>query len=321
VGANEQQIETASGSASWAVTGGTGLVGRALLSTLVGAKVSALYRSRPGDAAANWVQGDLEDERALAELCRGANVVVHAAGLTAGSERALHRVNTLGAAKMASAARKAGAKRFVLISSQAAREPQLSPYARSKALGEAAVLRGAGDMPVSIIRPPAVLGQDDAAMKPLLGALGKGFLPVPGTKGHRASRLSLITARDLAQTILRVAAEPPRGPIEPATVASFGWQELAHAASTLSGRKVRLVPVPRLLLRTLGAAAGAFRRADLAGGVMSYGKAAEMLHRDWSAEHPLSPGADLADVLSPFIASSAASAPSRSVLRSERPQV
>ena len=301
----------------WAVTGTTGLVGRALLRRLADApiteiaEVAALYRRAPGAEAVRWTRGALDDEASLARLASGADVVVHVAGLTAGAPAALHAVNVEGAAAAARAAREAGAARFVHVSSLAARAPHLSPYARSKARSEAAVRDAAGPMPVRIVRPPAVIGPDDPATAPLLRALRHGVLPVPGGVGWRERRLSLVTADDLAEVLLRVAgrSEGPAetlAPITPATVPSFGWADLAEAGGA------RALPLPPALLRLVGRSADAARRLGLAGGVFGLGKARELLHDDWSVtETTEDPAAALAAVLRTYLPADAPTPPSR----------
>ncbi|HEX7761481.1 MAG TPA: NAD-dependent epimerase/dehydratase family protein, partial [Caulobacteraceae bacterium] len=71
-----------------AVTGATGFLGRRLVSDLVrrGWRVRGLSRREPepglwGDAQPQIERGDLDDADALARLARGAEVVIHAAGL------------------------------------------------------------------------------------------------------------------------------------------------------------------------------------------------------------------------------------------------
>ena len=67
-----------------AVTGATGFVGQALLDRAVeeGAEVRALARrtQEPRDGL-EWIAGDLENKAALHELMRGAEAVIHVAGV------------------------------------------------------------------------------------------------------------------------------------------------------------------------------------------------------------------------------------------------
>ena len=136
-----------------AVTGGTGFVGRSLLPILVkqGYRVRALTRTPREDPDIEWVQGDLASVQALERLADGADTFIHLAGLTKASHiRKLLKANSEGAANAASAARGANARRFVLVSSIAAREPQLSDYAYSKRAGERAVSAASGGMELVI---------------------------------------------------------------------------------------------------------------------------------------------------------------------------
>ena len=123
------------------LTGATGFVGRHVLRALLagGWRVRALVRDparlrlptgTPEDAV-EVVLGDLADDAALARLMEGAEAVVHLAGLVAAArEIDFYAVNAEGARRLAQAAARAGVRRFVHVSSLAAREPELSPYAR-----------------------------------------------------------------------------------------------------------------------------------------------------------------------------------------------
>ncbi|MEM9837620.1 MAG: NAD-dependent epimerase/dehydratase family protein [Pseudomonadota bacterium] len=294
-------MDSQPGLTTWAITGSTGLVGRALLDALLDKDIRALYRKSRGSQAVHWIQGDLDSEQALAELCDGRDVVVHVAGLTAGNKEALHNVNVAGTARLAKVAREAGVQHFVLISSQAAREEHLSNYAQSKAEGERAALHAAGEMKVSIIRPPAVLGADDPAMQPILQALKFGLLPVPGVRHWRERRLSLVTADQLARDIIDVAKSGADQPFEPATVASFSWNDLAKAAGEQLGKNIATIPVPSAALYGIGALADGLRALGWVGGVFGRGKAAEMLHHDWSVHTDTASQIKLAQALAPFL--------------------
>ena len=120
-----------------AVTGATGFVGSHLLAALArhGWTLRLLVRRwspLPSLAgiAAEIVWGDLADEPALRQLVAGVDAVIHAAGLIKARRVGdFQTVNRDGTARLAAVA--AGLP-FLLLSSLAAREPQLSPYAASK---------------------------------------------------------------------------------------------------------------------------------------------------------------------------------------------
>lgn len=272
-----------------ALTGGTGFVGSHLLTGLLadGHAVRALTRrpsaalDRPGVVP---VPGALADGASLERLVAGAGTVIHVAGLIQAPSRAAFRAaNAEASGALAAAARAAGCKHFVLVSSLAAREPDISPYAESKALGEAMVREAAGPMPVAIVRPPAVWGPGDRATLPLLQGLARGWLLAPGPA---AARFSLIHVTDLAHLLRRLAATEaalPTTALEPddGRAGGYGWRDLARLAEPVVGRKVRVVPVRRALL-ALVAGIGE-RLAGLTGKppLLTRDKVAELVHPDW----------------------------------------
>ena len=115
-----------------AVTGGTGFVGSHLLRLALaeGYDVRALTRGwKPPEDEIVWVDGALDRPETLVKACSGADAVIHLAGaINARSRAEFEAVNAGGTANMIDAARKAGVRRFVHISSLAAREPELSGY-------------------------------------------------------------------------------------------------------------------------------------------------------------------------------------------------
>ena len=285
------------------MTGGTGLVGGALLRAADG-PVRALCRSAPpkGLKAVTWVRGDLSDCAALAALCEGADVLVHVAGATAAaSDAGFHAVNVAGTARAVAAARAAGVRRVVLVSSQAAGVPSLSRYAASKTMGEAAARRAAGPgVEVCVVRPPAVFGPGDEATRPILTALSRGVLPVPGGRGWRERRFALVTAADLADELLRVARCGADGVLAPASYPALSWADLAGAAGEVTGREVRLVPVPLALLRAAGHGVDLAARIARRPAVFGAGKAREMAC-DWRVAGSGLANQSLSEALGPLL--------------------
>src|SRR5262245_24206834 len=135
-----------------ALTGATGFIGRHLANHLRtrGFTVRALTRRpQPHLEGLAWIPGDLSDLAALARLLDGASFVVHCAGVVRGaSVDDFDRVNAAGTANLIAAALALPRPPpFLLISSLAAREPDLSWYAASKRKAETR-LAAADGLPV-----------------------------------------------------------------------------------------------------------------------------------------------------------------------------
>lgn len=233
-----------------AITGGTGFVGSHLLriARAAGHEIRALTRGwRPPEDGIDWVDGALDRPEALAKLADGADAIVHIAGLINAPDRAaFDAVNVGGTARLIDAARRAGVRRFVHISSLAAREPELSDYGRSKAKAERLV--AASGLDWTIVRPPAVYGPGDRETFELFRMARRGLvaLPPPG-------RFSVIHVEDLCRLILALLDEPETHAetYEPDDGTEQGWEH-RHFARTLGrafGRRAATVSMPRLVMR------------------------------------------------------------------------
>lgn len=271
-----------------AVTGATGFLGRHLVRSLAasGWRIRVLARRdviHPvwRDLETEVVLGDLGDEAALSRLCRGADLVVHTAGLIkARDRRAFEVVNVEGARRLAEAA----TGPMLLVSSLAAREPSLSDYAASKRLGEEAVRRLLGDR-LTIVRPPALYGPGDPETLPLFKAAAVSpILPLldPG------ARIALMHVHDAARQIAALADLPPGHSValSDGRPNGYGWREIFETAAMTFGAAPRFVRIPDFALK-----AAAILVKNFQGGapMISPGKVRELLHRDWSvspAEQP-----------------------------------
>ena len=274
-----------------AVTGGTGFVGRRLIDLAMerGHRVRALTR-RPQELrdGVEWIEGNLEDRDALERLVSRTEAVIHVAGvINAPNAAAFEAGNVTGTLAMLAAATAAGTRRFVHVSSLAAREPKLSQYGASKARSEELVERSGLDW--VIVRPPAVYGPGDKETLELFRMAKAGVILLP-PKG----RLSLIHVDDLARLLLALAESrhPTREVLEPDDGRPGGWshREFASALGRAVGRRAVALATPRPLLR-LGAALDRLVRRDRAR--LTPDRAAYFCHPDWVVSSSSAPAKDL----------------------------
>jgi nucleoside-diphosphate-sugar epimerase len=277
-----------------ALTGASGFIGGTVLSRLLrdGVRVRALHRSIAPPAAppgaVEWIRGSLADGESLERLVRSATAVVHCAGAVRGaSPESFYQVNAEGVARLVQAAREAHPRpRFLLISSLAAREPQLSDYAGSKRRGEELLRRGAGGIAWTILRPPAVYGPGDRETRPLLLWLRRGVAPV--IAGGEA-RFSLIHAEDLAAAVAAMLRRPRWEPavyeLHDGHPRGYSWREVQAIAGAVFGRSVRGVRVPRSLLKALAGLNLALARRLGYAPMLTPGKVRELTHTDWVCDN------------------------------------
>jgi uncharacterized protein YbjT (DUF2867 family) len=146
------------------VAGGHGQIARRLLKLLAdqGHTARGLIRNREQAAdleaaGAVPVLGDLENDPTLEPYVKGADAVVFAAGAGPGSGAARKRTVDLGGAvKLADAAKAAGVRRYVIISSIGAQDPaaggdSMRAYLEAKAEADAYVQASGLDW--TVVRP------------------------------------------------------------------------------------------------------------------------------------------------------------------------
>lgn len=260
-----------------AVTGGTGFVGKRLIDRALakGHSVRALTRrDQPDRTGVTWVRGALDTPDALAELARGADAVIHIAGVVNARDRAgFVAGNVDGTRAMLAAARDAAVTRFVHVSSLSAREPRLSDYGCSKAEGDAAVQ--SSDRDWAIVRPPAIYGPGDHEMLEMFRLARRGVVPLPPP-----GRFSTLHADDLAELLLTLAGTNGRAVYEADDETPLGWShvEFAHALGRAVGRRVVPISTPGALLALSARVARAVQgdRAKL-----TPDRAAYFSHPDW----------------------------------------
>lgn len=235
------------------VAGATSQVGRAVIARLAGEhEVRAMVR-RPQDAAeframgCEAVEGDVRDSEAVRRACEGADVVVSLIGRHfARTERGFWEVDYEGNVALIDAARAAGAGRFVLLSALWS-DRELEPVIfRVKRRTEDHLL--ASGLEHAILRP-ATFTTGPSSLTGILGPTierwGLAVVPRPDS-----GPISFVDLDDLADALVASAIDPRFAN----RVLELGGEavtlgEGAERIGRKLGRRVRLVRVPRALLR------------------------------------------------------------------------
>jgi nucleoside-diphosphate-sugar epimerase len=265
------------------LTGATGFAGPFVLAELLraGHQINALVRRpRAFEGAVTSIQGSLDEPASLGPLVEGMDVVVHVAGaISSINENNYFRINFAGTRALYEAVVAAGVKRFVFISTLAARQPDISAYAGSKRAAEDFLLSRNDGIEILILRPSAVYGPGDKATLPLIKTLQS---PVAFVPGRSKARFSLIHAADLGAVIASAATARETGLFEIDDGAGgYDWAALAAANAGITGRPSKLVFMPKAL--ALGGAFAIECFAALNGGaaMANRGKVNELYQPDW----------------------------------------
>jgi nucleoside-diphosphate-sugar epimerase len=258
------------------VTGGTGFVGshsaRALRAA--GHTLRLLVRSRdkvervfPGSDS-DVVVGDVTDPAAVAKALDAVDAVVHCAAVVAIEARRAHEVrdtNLRSVELVVGGAAERGVRAIVYVSSLGAlfapgaplseHSPIAaahSPYARSKADGEAYVrkLQAAG-APVRTVYPPGIVGPDDPGLSEGNHTI-RAFLTQ--LMVDTATGFEIVDVRDLAALIAALVAPSAAPGRYVVSGAYLSWPDTIALIDELIGRRVRRVRVNGPLLRLLGRA-------------------------------------------------------------------
>lgn len=275
-----------------AVTGATGFIGQQLLKQLVGKgwKVRALTRQSSvpfSHSAVEWIVGDLSCIEKLKNLVASADAVIHCAGAVKGNSwNSFLSSNVVGTKHILQAITKTNScSRLLYISSLAARQPQLSWYAKSKYDAEQLLSMVDDRLAVTIFRPAAVYGPGDKALTPLLQAMRYGVLPVlsPAT-----NRFGLVHVNDLVEAVLCwLDSGPPISgvyEIDDGTPGGYDYAMIASIAEQVLKRKVRHVRIPLKGLSSLAKLnlwlASVLGYAPM----LTPGKVQELQYPDWTCD-------------------------------------
>ena len=259
-----------------ALTGATGFIGQYLLREMPkrGYRVRALLRrpaSTPVDVS-SAVIGDLARPQNMSAALEGVDAVVHSAGLAHAMsgvpEDDYRLLNTEATIRLARAARRAGAKRFVFLSSIRAQcgptadtvvteaiEPRpTDAYGRSKLAAE----RGLAELDLDWVSLRAVLIYGPGVKGNMAQLIKLARSPFPMPFASLTARRSLLAVENLSAAIETVLATP--GTLRRVFVAAdpqaLTVAEMIAALRSGLGRRPNVFPLPPALLEILLRSAG-----------------------------------------------------------------
>lgn len=213
------------------VTGGTGFIGRHLVSALLkqGAGVTVLSRHAPSASGQGCkvITGDLTRPATLEGICRGVDIVFHLGGYAHAvdqpdgkSEKINWQVTVEGTRALLEQSIKAGVSRFLFFSSvkamgegvevcldETTESQSVTSYGKAKQEAEKLVLEaGRRGLAATVFRLPMVYGPGCKGNLPrMIQAIARGhFPPLPETGNKR----SMVDARDVVQAALLAATNP-----------------------------------------------------------------------------------------------------------------
>jgi nucleoside-diphosphate-sugar epimerase len=260
------------------VTGSAGLLGGCLTARLrargTPMRLLDMVEAPEPVPGAEFRRVDMRDAAAVADACRGVDVVYHlAAGqrmkpqFKAMSEQAIFDMNLAAVEHVLAGAREAGVRKVVHISSSGVygiprtvpvtedhpQEP-LGAYGRSKIAAEQACIRALErGLDVTMLRPMSLFGPGMTGVFVLLFdwvRQGKNVYLL----GAGRNRVQMVSAWDVADACLAAADRPESrgavlnvGSAEVPTVRGQVEALIAHA-----GTGSRIVPIPAALLRNAG---------------------------------------------------------------------
>ena len=249
------------------VTGASGFIGGHLAEELArgGDEVFCLVR-KTSDTRwleklnVKYAEGELRTKESLRRAVKGMDYIYHlGAVINAPDWETYHDVNTKGTQNLIEACLEEAPeiRKFVFVSSIAACGPSepgrrlneddpcrpVSDYGRSKHLAEQIVLSYKDRLPVSIIRPPNVLGPRQKELFESIKLIRKRIMPLIGTGKPQTS---LASVEDVIKAVLLVAErEQSRGRVYFVTDGrDYAWPEIAGAIAEFMGIKKFILKVP-----------------------------------------------------------------------------
>lgn len=292
------------------VTGGSGFVGSNLVAELRARdwQVRCLVRDPQRAASlaklgAELCPGSLQDFQSITAAMANADTVFHVAGRVAAIHRQEFFLDNVEGTRtvMQAAAERAQSPTVVMVSSLAAGGPTrrgsprreteqgtpTSAYGQSKLAAEQAATEFAGRVPLSIVRPPVVLGPGDRNGLQLFKSVQLLRLhPVPG---YRRMPMSIVHIADLCEGIIQIAERGKRVTRDNPAIGTYyitsgptiTYGEMGLLAAKALGQRVLVVPTPKAIFWLTGGIGELLGRLRRKPGLINWDKVREAVASGW----------------------------------------
>lgn len=295
------------GSTKALVTGANGFVGSHLVEGLLqrGCRVECLVRKTSNlrwlsELDVDYVFGDIADKASLKGPVKEADFVFHCAGLTkARNKEEYFKANAEGARNVVEACveENPGVQRLVHVSSQAAVGPgddeqplneeapcrPITHYGESKLAGEKIVSVYMSQLPITIVRPPAVYGPRDSDILGFFKVANGGFRV---SFGMGQSFLSLVYVKDLIDGMI-LAAESPRSVGQTYFLADqivYSWKGAFEIIGGVLNKRTIPLRIPKSLVIFLAFLSDSFSKLLGRSAAFNVQKAKEITQRYWGLD-------------------------------------
>lgn len=288
------------------VTGATGFIGSHLVDYLLqlGYDVRATVRKTSNlqwlnDKKIELVNSSINSLSDAIEAVRGVDYIYHVAGLVAAKDyHTFLKANRDATDTLLKACEQVNPslQRFVLVSSQTVAGPSsslenpqteddlpkpITSYGKSKLEGEKIALSYSDRLPITIVRPPAVYGPRDTAIKDIFKLANKGIAPLIGFEDKF---VSLIFVKDLVRGIV-LAGESniSEGQIYFITSQQFyTWSEIMDTMKIALGKKYLLkIKIPNTLVLALAGISDLIGKFSDKPPVFDYEKGIDFVQKYW----------------------------------------
>ncbi|MEM6902960.1 MAG: complex I NDUFA9 subunit family protein [Pseudomonadota bacterium] len=245
------------------VFGGTGFLGRYVVQELTRAGYEVRIPTRAASRANRLrvsgvvgqvvpIQANISDPATVAKLVTGADVVINLVGILAENGRQkFQAIHAELPKRLAEAAAAAGVATMVHVSAIGADKESKAAYARTKALGEAAVLEAFPN--ATILRPSVVFGPEDEFLNRFGEmAMLAPFLPLIG---GGVTRFQPVYVGDVADAVMAaINQREARGQIyELGGPRRYSFKQILQYINEETGRNRRLINLPFALAKFQGA--------------------------------------------------------------------